>query len=205
MFELSFSDPPIVYVRLGLIVDARNALGPGSFDVSKVILVGQVLVQLPPRDTGAPAILKLLIDVVGFYDDDTGFLLVRARLRDSFVGIEGFTKLDLAGELLVAVQFGADEGFVLSAGGFHPRYQGLPGPSAARSRQAARELQARPGEARARAVRRRHAELGAGRSEGVDEGRFQGGLDRGIARLRRAVVPLAAQLLPRRHRVQRRR
>jgi hypothetical protein len=126
MFELSYSDPPIVYVRLGLIVDARNALGPGSFDVSKVILVGQVLVQLPPRDTGAPPILKLLIDVVGFYDDDTGFLLVRARLRDSFVGIEGFTKLDLAGELLVAVQFGADEGFVLSAGGFHPRYQGLP-------------------------------------------------------------------------------
>ena len=73
-----------------------------------------------------PAILKLLIDVVGFYDGDTRFLLVRARLRDSFVGIEGFVKLDLAGELLVAAQFGPQPAFVLSAGGFHPRYDDLP-------------------------------------------------------------------------------
>ena len=36
------------------------------------ILVGQLLVQLPPqKDSGAPAILKLLVDVVGFYDADT--------------------------------------------------------------------------------------------------------------------------------------
>ena len=82
--------------------------------------------QLPPRDTGVPAILKLLIDVVGYYDGDTRFLLVRARLRDSFVGIEGFVKLDLAGELLVAAQFGPKPAFVLSAGGFHPRYVDLP-------------------------------------------------------------------------------
>ena len=126
MLELSFSQPPIVFVRLGVIVDVRNALSAGPATLSKVVLVGQVLVQLPPRDTGAPAILKLLIDVVGFYDGDTRFLLVRARLRDSFVGIEGFVKLDLAGELLVAVQFGPKSAFVLSAGGFHPRYVDLP-------------------------------------------------------------------------------
>ena len=126
MLELAFSSPPIVYVRLGVLFDVRNALGSGPVALSKVVLVGQVLVQLPPRETGAPAILKLLIDVVGFYDGDTQFLLIRARLRGSFVGIEGFAKLDLAGELLVAVQFGAASSFVLSAGGFHPRYQGLP-------------------------------------------------------------------------------
>jgi hypothetical protein len=126
MLELSFSSPPIVAVRLGLLFDVRNALGGGPVALSKVVLVGQVVVQLPPRDTGVPAILKLLIDVVGFYDGDTQFLLIRARLRNSFVGIEGFAKLDLAGELVVAVQFGARPSFVLSAGGFHPRYQGLP-------------------------------------------------------------------------------
>ena len=76
------------------------------------------------RTSASPAILKLLVDVVGFYDADTKFLLIRARLRDSFVGIEGFAKLDLAGELLLAMQFGADPSFVLSAGGFHPRVQG---------------------------------------------------------------------------------
>lgn len=126
MLELSFSQPPIVYARLGLIFDVRNALGPGSASLSKVVIVGQLLVQLPPRDTKVPAILKLLVDVVGFYDADTQFLLIRARLRDSFVGIEGFAKIDLAGELLLAVQFGAHPNFVLSAGGFHPKYEGLP-------------------------------------------------------------------------------
>lgn len=127
ILELSFSQPPIVYVRLGVLVDVRNALGgAGPASLSKVVLVGQLLVQLPPRDTGVPAILKLLVDVVGFYDADAKFLLVRARLRDSFVGIEGFVKLDLAGELLVAAQFGPKASFVLSAGGFHPKYQGLP-------------------------------------------------------------------------------
>lgn len=127
MLELSFSAPPIVYVRIGFIFDIRNALGgdkPAA--LSKVILLGQLLAQLPPKDTGAPAILKLLIDVVGYYDADTKFLLIRARLRDSFVGIEGFAKLDLAGELLLAMDFGSDPSFVLSAGGFHPRYTGLP-------------------------------------------------------------------------------
>ena len=81
---------------------------------------------MPPKATKAPAILKLLVDVAGFYDADTEFLLIRARLRDSFVGIEGFAKLNLAGELLVAVQFGANSNFILSAGGFHPKYEGLP-------------------------------------------------------------------------------
>lgn len=127
MLELSFSQPPVVYCRLGFIVDVRNALGgeePAA--LSKVVLVGQVLVQLPPKETRAPAVLKLLVDVVGFYDADTEFLLIRARLRDSFVGVEHFGKLDLAGELLVAAQFGPDPSFVLSAGGFHPKYEGLP-------------------------------------------------------------------------------
>ncbi len=126
MLELSFSQPPIVFVRLGVIFDVRNALSAGPATLSRVVLVGQVLVQLPPRDTGVPAILKLLIDVVGYYDGGTRFLLVRARLRNSFVGIEGFVKLDLAGELLVAAQFGPKPAFMLSAGGFHPRYLDLP-------------------------------------------------------------------------------
>src|SRR5207249_2757233 len=108
MLELSFSEPAIVSIRMGLIFEVRNALGGGSIALSKVILVGQMLVQLPPKALGAPAILKLLVDTVGFYDADTQFLLVRSRLRDSFVGIEKFAKLDLAGELLVAVQFGSD-------------------------------------------------------------------------------------------------
>lgn len=127
MLEMSFSQPPIVYVRLGLIFEIRNALGGDEpAELTKVILLGQLLVQLPPKELGVPAIVKLLVDVVGFYDNDDKFLLIRARLRDSFVGIEGLIKLDLTGELLLAMRFGDDPSFVLSAGGFHPSFKDLP-------------------------------------------------------------------------------
>jgi hypothetical protein len=127
MLELSFSEPPIVYVRLGLLFEVRNALGgdrPAA--LTKIVLLGQLLVQLPPKALGAPAILKLLVDIVGFYDVDQKFLLIRARLRDSFVGIEGFAKLNLSGELLLAMRFAEPPSFVLSAGGFHPAFSDVP-------------------------------------------------------------------------------
>lgn len=123
MLEMSFSQPPIVYVRLGLVFEVRNALGGQQpAELSKVILLGQLLVQLPPKELGVPAIVKLLVDVVGFYDNDRKLLMIRARLRDSFLGIEGFVQLDLSGELLLAMLFGDDPAFVLSAGGFHPSF-----------------------------------------------------------------------------------
>lgn len=127
MLELAFSQPPIVYARLGLLFELRNALGgdkPVAF--SKVVLIGQLLAQMPPKATGAPAILKLLVDVVGFYDAEEQFLMIRARLRDSFVGIEGVAKLDLTGEFLLAMRFGDEPSFVLSAGGFHPAFKDVP-------------------------------------------------------------------------------
>ena len=127
MLQLSFSEPPIVYLSLGLIFEVKNALGDtGPVRLSKVILLGQVLAQMPPKATKAPAILKLLIDIVGYYDADQQFLMIRARLRDSFVGIEHVTKLDLAGEFLLAMHFGDAPSFVLSAGGFHPAFKDVP-------------------------------------------------------------------------------
>jgi hypothetical protein len=127
MLELSFSQPPIVYVRLGLLFEVRNALGGDRpVALTKVVLLGQLLAQLPQKALGLPAIVKLLIDVVGFYDAQEKFLLIRARLRDSFVGIEGFAQLNLSGELLLGMRFGDDPSFVLSAGGFHPAFKDLP-------------------------------------------------------------------------------
>ncbi|MBF6047247.1 hypothetical protein GO001_18720 [Streptomyces sp. NRRL B-1677] len=127
MLEMSFSEPPIVYVRMGLVFEVRNALGDDRpAELTKVILLGQLLVQLPPKELGVPAVLKLLVDVVGFYDAPEQFLLIRARLRDSFVGVEGFVKLNLTGELLLAARFGDDPSFVLSAGGFHPAFKDVP-------------------------------------------------------------------------------
>ena len=158
--------------------------------------------QLPPRDTGVPAILKLLIDVVGFYDGDTRFLLVRARLRDSFVGIEGFVKLDLAGELLVAAQFGPKPAFVLSAGGFHPRYVDLPERVPRDLDKLRVSFKLGPVSLSIEhyfAVTPNSVQAGP---EDVVEGRLRRRQDRGVARLGRAAVPVAALLLRRRPRVQ---
>jgi hypothetical protein len=127
MLEMSFSNPPIISVRIGIILELANALGgdkPISF--SKVVLIGQFLAQLPPKMTGAPAIVKILVDIVGFYDAQEQFLMIRARMRDSFVGIENGVTLNLSGELLVAMRFGADATFVMSAGGFHPAFKDFP-------------------------------------------------------------------------------
>jgi hypothetical protein len=127
MLQLSFSEPPIVYLSIGLIFEVKNALGDtGPVRLSKVILLGQVLAQMPPKATGSPAILKILVDVVGFYDADQQFLLIQARLRDSFVGIEHVTKLDLGGMFVLAMHFGDEPSFVLSAGGFHPAFKDVP-------------------------------------------------------------------------------
>ena len=127
MAEFSFSKPAIVYARIGFVFEVRNALGgQAPAELTRVILLGQVLVQLPPRDLGVPAIVKLLVDVVGFYDAPDKFLLIRARLRDSFVGIEGFAKLNLTGEMVLAMRFGDEPSFVLSAGGFHPAFKDVP-------------------------------------------------------------------------------
>ena len=169
--------------------------------LSKVIVVGQLLVQLPPQGDQGAGDPQAAVDVVGFYDCDTEFLLIRARLRDSFVGIEGFAKLDLAGELLLAVQFGADPSFVLSAGGFHPKYEGLPERVPEAARAAARQLRHRRRQDLERALLRGHAQLRAGRVQDEPRRRLRRRRHRGLARLRRAALPVAALLLPRRSRV----
>lgn len=127
MLQLAFSQPPVVYLNIGLIFEVKNALADtGPVRLSKIVLLGQILAQLPPKATGSPAILKLIVDIDGYYDADEKFLWIHARLRDSFVGIEGVTKLDLAGEFLLAMRFGDQPAFVLSAGGFHPAYKDVP-------------------------------------------------------------------------------
>jgi hypothetical protein len=123
MFELGWGTPAIVNVRLGLIVQLDNVLPPGNAPVSftRFVLVGQLRVQMLPEETGTPPLLKLLVDVLGFYDSDSKRLGFVARLRDSKVA-----ELTLSGMLVVQADFGADPSFVLAAGGFHPKFKDIP-------------------------------------------------------------------------------
>ena len=203
MLELSFSEPPIVFVRLGLhLRRAQRAVGGGPATLSKVVLVGQVLVQLPPRDTGVPAILKLLIDVVG--------LLRRrhplparagpaARLVRRHRGVrQARPRRRAAGGGAVR----AKPAFVLSAGGFHPRYVDLPERVPRDLDKLRVSFKLGPVSLSIEhyfAITPNSVQAGA---EGVAEGRLRRGQDRGVARLGRPAVPVAAVLLHRRPRVQ---
>lgn len=124
MFELGWGTPAIVNIRLGLIAQLDNVLPPGgaAVEFTRFVLIGQVRVQMLPRETWTPPLLKLLVDIpAGFYDAEQDRFGFAARLRDSRVA-----DITLTGMLIVRADFGADGSFLLAAGGFHPRFTDIP-------------------------------------------------------------------------------
>jgi hypothetical protein len=120
--ELGWGTPTLVHLRLGLLWEIENALGGADpRSVSKVIVLGQLLVQVPARDLGVPPVVKLLIDVIGWYDYDEEWLYFRARLRDSSI-----VGLPLTGELICSVESGDEPTMIHTAGGFHPSFVDVP-------------------------------------------------------------------------------
>lgn len=122
MLELGWSTPSIIKIRMGLLFVLDNVFGgdrPAS--LQRIILLGQLIIQLPPEVEEKAVVLKLLVDFYGYYDFDLNRLEFAARLRDSHV-----IKLPLSGMLLVRAEFGEKPTFILSAGGFHPRFKDLP-------------------------------------------------------------------------------
>ena len=122
--RIGWGTPAIVTIELGIVIQIDDLLGGGSAQpqVSRVVLVGQLEVKLPP-DAGAdvPELLKLLVDIVGSYELREQALSIDARLRDSHVA-----GLPLSGSLVVRARFGDDPSLILAVGGFHPRFTDLP-------------------------------------------------------------------------------
>jgi hypothetical protein len=123
MLKLGWGTPAIVTVSVGFIVQLDNVLPPGNAPVefSRFVLVGQLRVQMLPETTGTPPLLKLLVDILGYYDAEAQKLGFVARLRDSKVA-----EITLSGMLVVQASFGEQPSFVLAAGGFHPRFKDIP-------------------------------------------------------------------------------
>ena len=124
--KIGWSTPPLVTLSLGLILQFDDVLGsgPGQPALSRIVLVGQLKVQIPPVDElgiDAPALIHLQVDVVGAYDVREQALSIDAVLRDSHVAF-----LPITGSLVVRARFGADPTFLLAVGGFHPRFTDIP-------------------------------------------------------------------------------
>jgi hypothetical protein len=124
--KLGWSTPALVTLKLGIILQFDDVLGsgPGTPSFSRVVLLGQLKVQIPPVDElgiDTPALIHLQVDVVGAYDANEQALSIDAALRDSHVAM-----LPIVGSLVVRARFGSDPTFILAVGGFHPRFTDLP-------------------------------------------------------------------------------
>jgi hypothetical protein len=124
--RIEYSKPAIVTIQLGLIFQLDNVFQADDRDVelTRMVLVGQILVEMPPpkdRPKGTPVLLKLLVDIVGDLDFQSESLAIDARLRDSKVS--GMT---LTGSLVVRVRWGEEQSWIAAAGGFHPEFKDLP-------------------------------------------------------------------------------
>lgn len=124
--KLGWSTPALVTLSLGVILQFDDVLGsgPGTPSFSRIVLIGQLKVQIPPVDElgiDAPALVHLQIDIVGAYDVEEQALSIDAVLRDSHVAM-----LPITGSLVVRARFGDDPTFILAVGGFHPRFTDLP-------------------------------------------------------------------------------
>lgn len=112
----------VITISLGLVLQFDDVIGPGEGDPSlaRIVLLGQLKLVLPPVDD-APELVRLLVDILGYYDFDEQELGIDARLRDSHLA-----SLPLTGSLVVRARFGDDPTFLMAIGGFHPRFEDLP-------------------------------------------------------------------------------
>lgn len=110
MAKIGWGTPPLVTVSLGVIIEITG----------NVAIVGVLKVALPTEDA---ALIVIQANFVGAIEFDKSRLYFFAGLFESRIVF-----LTLEGELGLLVAWGDDANFVLSAGGFHPRFNPPPLP-----------------------------------------------------------------------------
>jgi hypothetical protein len=110
MLELGWGTPSLVTVRLGLLVEA-----------SQFVILGQAIVQLPPAVTADLALLYLRLDFVGSVVFSPLRIAFDAKLVNSRVAF-----ITITGQFAFRADFGEHPTFLISAGGFHPRFKEVP-------------------------------------------------------------------------------
>lgn len=110
MAKLGWGTPTLISLSLGVIVEI-----PGN-----IAILGVLKAILPDEDA---AVLKLQVNFIGAIEFDKKRGWFFAALYDSRIVF-----ITLEGELGVLLALGEDANFVLSAGGFHPRFAPPPLP-----------------------------------------------------------------------------
>ncbi len=110
MLELGWGTPSLVTARIGVLIEA-----------SQIVVVGQVIVQLPPLVDKPLALLYLQMDIAGGVVFQPLKFWLDGLLRDSRVLF-----ISLTGQFAFRALFGDKPSFLISAGGFHPRFTDVP-------------------------------------------------------------------------------
>jgi hypothetical protein len=110
MLELGWGTPGLVTARVGVLIEA-----------SQIVFVGQVILQLPPLVDKALALLRLQVDFAGGIVFDPLKIWFDGVLRDSRVLF-----ISLTGQFAFRAIFGDTPSFLISAGGFHPKFTDIP-------------------------------------------------------------------------------
>jgi hypothetical protein len=111
MAKLGWGTPTLVSLSLGIIIE----IPPGN-----VAIVGVLRVALPADEL---AVLVLQVNFIGAFEPEKKRFYFFASLFDSHVLF-----ITISGELGVLMAVGDDANFVLSVGGFHPRFSPPPLP-----------------------------------------------------------------------------
>ncbi|SMB99414.1 hypothetical protein SAMN00120144_0181 [Hymenobacter roseosalivarius DSM 11622] len=107
MFIIGWGTPTLISIELGLVIEVPNPIRIAILGVLKTLLPRE---ELP--------LLRLQVNFLGILDFDKGLLSFDATLYDS--RLLTFT---LTGDMAARLNWGANPGFILSVGGFHPAFQ----------------------------------------------------------------------------------
>ncbi|HZV73696.1 MAG TPA: DUF6603 domain-containing protein [Conexibacter sp.] len=110
MAKLGWGTPTLVSLALGIVIEI-----PGN-----IAILGVLKVALPADDV---AVVAIQVNFAGAIEFDKKRVYFFASLFDSHILF-----LTIEGEMAVVAQFGDDATFVLSVGGFHPRFTPPPLP-----------------------------------------------------------------------------
>jgi hypothetical protein len=107
--KIGWGTPTIVEVDLGILAETPFK--------KRLILLGSVGIFLPSKEI-AKRLVELHIDIFGDFNFAESYVLIEGRLRDSQV-----VGIPLSGGFAFVLDWGKQPQFLLSVGGYHPRYK----------------------------------------------------------------------------------
>lgn len=104
--DVSWGSPPLVKLRIALLLEVPQPV--------RAVLLAALTVVLPRQQD---AVVELHVDAIGVLDLGRGELSLDASLHHSRL-----LELTLTGDMALRLNWGSDPTFLLSVGGFHPKF-----------------------------------------------------------------------------------